>query len=611
MGIHDIRSTLKHVNEKTKKRPIYIGFSMGTTGFYIYSSTFPDEAKAHVKGMIALAPVINYKGIKSLIRITAMPPIWPILRYLTYLLWNGELLPNPSNYMWPFIKSSLGMYAFQTALNLFFGFDYKQMDALTYPVFPTHSLDSVGVEAYGHYVQIYQSGVFRNYDHGEGKNFEIYGQKHPPAYNLSKVSVPVALYVGKNDILATTASAEQLYSELPDGSRCGYRLVEFRKWNHVDFLIAKDVNRWGFFAEEHYLTTEDGYKILVERAYYKNNTGTPVVIVHGIAMNSLGFVNRGNISLAYLLGRLGYDVWLVNYRGTWYSKDHVNLSPKDPNYWSFRSITRIGKQTFSINEMGIHDIRSTLKHVNGKTKRKAIYIGYSMGTTGFYIYSTTFPDEAKAYVKGMIGLAPVINFKGTRSLFKVTTAPKIWQTLRSLIYSLWKGEILPGLSRYLKPLITTSTGMYGIQTIANLIFGDDYHQMDPLRYPVFATQLIDSMAVEVYGHYVQIGKSGVFRNYDHGWRKNMDIYGQMDPPAYNLSKVPVPVALYVGKNDILATPTNAKQLYSELPESSRCGYHSIEFPKWNHIDFLIAKDIMTYLYKHVFDKINQMDKENC
>lgn len=83
--------------------------------------------------------------------------------------------------------------------------------------------------------------------------------------------------------------------------------------------------------------------------------------------------------------------------------------------------------------MGIYDIRSALEHVHDKTKKKAIYVGYSMGTTGFYIYSTTFPSESRSYVKGMIGLAPVINYKGIRSLLMVMTDP-LWSIVKVRTY---------------------------------------------------------------------------------------------------------------------------------------------------------------------------------
>lgn len=49
----------------------------------------------------------------------------------------------------------------------------------------------------------------------------------------------------------------------------------------------------------------------------------------------------------------------------------------------------------------------------------------------------------------------------------------------------------------------------------------------------------------------------------------------------------------------------------EIRPAVRCGYHVVEFEKWSHIDFLVAKDIMYYLYRHVIDKIAQIDSGKC
>ena len=48
--------------------------------------------------------------------------------------------------------------------------------------------------------------------------------------------------------------------------------------------------------------------------------------------------------------------------------------------------------------------------------------------------------------------------------------------------------------------------------------------------------------------------TGDFAAYDHG-KDNMDIYGTIDPPLYLPQKVTVPVSLYWGLNDWLASPT--------------------------------------------------------
>ena len=42
--------------------------------------------------------------------------------------------------------------------------------------------------------------------------------------------------------------------------------------------------------------------------------------------------------LAFVLSDLGYDVWLINARGFYYSLKRRNLSTHDNVYWDFRQI---------------------------------------------------------------------------------------------------------------------------------------------------------------------------------------------------------------------------------------------------------------------------------
>lgn len=46
------------------------------------------------------------------------------------------------------------------------------------------------------------SGEFRQFDFGEEKNMDLYGQATPPRYNMSLITTPVALFYSDNDKLA-------------------------------------------------------------------------------------------------------------------------------------------------------------------------------------------------------------------------------------------------------------------------------------------------------------------------------------------------------------------------------------------------------------------------
>ena len=65
-----------------------------------------------------------------------------------------------------------------------------------------------------HFGQYIKTGEFKQFDYGERKNMVIYGQKTPPIFNLSNITFPVHLYVGKYDKLADTDDAKHLFEEL-------------------------------------------------------------------------------------------------------------------------------------------------------------------------------------------------------------------------------------------------------------------------------------------------------------------------------------------------------------------------------------------------------------
>lgn len=72
MGKYDLPAVLTFIGEQTNKTGeiIYIGHSMGTTMFFVYSSLYKNATRT-VKMMVALAPVAFMSEVQSPIRYLA------------------------------------------------------------------------------------------------------------------------------------------------------------------------------------------------------------------------------------------------------------------------------------------------------------------------------------------------------------------------------------------------------------------------------------------------------------------------------------------------------------------------------------------------------------
>lgn len=181
------------------------------------------------------------------------------------------------------------------------------------------------------------------------------------------------------------------------------------------FLKVDLIQKYGYPAEEHKVTTEDGYILTLHRIPHgkdgpaRKQRGVAFV-QHGILSSSIDWAIPGpEKGIAYLLAERGYDVWLGNARGNTYSKQHVNMSNTDKEFWDF-----------SWHEIGAIDLPTMIDYVLEQTGvEKVQYIGHSQGTTAFYVMASTRP-EYNDKIRAQFSLAPIAYMSHmTSPLFQV------------------------------------------------------------------------------------------------------------------------------------------------------------------------------------------------
>lgn len=100
------------------------------------------------------------------------------------------------------------------------------------------------------------------------------------------------------------------------------------------------------------MVTEDGYILTVHRIPSYAAQPHVVFLQHGLMSSSADWVLTGpDHALAFLLADAGYDVWMGNFRGNTYSRDHMQQDISPTKYW-------VG---WHKGEQGVHILDSLLK----------------------------------------------------------------------------------------------------------------------------------------------------------------------------------------------------------------------------------------------------------
>ncbi|KAG5310984.1 LIPG lipase, partial [Acromyrmex insinuator] len=280
------------------------------------------------------------------------------------------------------------------------------------------------------------------------------------------------------------------------------------------------VERYDYIAEEHYITTEDGYNLVIHRMpgtpLYVGQKQRPVVFLKGgiFSSSDIWVLFGFGRDLPFLLADEGYDVWLGNSRGNTYCRSHVKLSPQNKNFWRY-----------SYHEIGTKDLPVVIDY--------KIKLGICL--VPIAIWKETIPSLE--YFHKMI-----LNFKVKRyqNYIKIYFTYKFYEKnavctvtllLRLPAMFLIAGSDPAQLNTLIKTLF--------LQTIIPILLS---------YYPAGSSvQLLDY----IQDHYIQNMIIKKFQAYDYGYFDNYKQYGQIMPIIYDLNKVTVPLAIYYSTNDLI------------------------------------------------------------
>ncbi|XP_014224527.1 lipase 3-like [Trichogramma pretiosum] len=373
-----------------------------------------------------------------------------------------------------------------------------------------------------------------------------------------------------------------------------------------DFIHALDfvalVNNFGYPAEEHRVTTADGYKLRIHRIpgspRNRQAFGKPVVFLqHGVLGSSDMWVLMGpNRDLAYILADAGYDVWLGNVRGNTYGRSHKRFSPEyNREFWQF-----------SYHEMAMHDIPTSIDYILHKTNQSYLsYVGHSMGTTISYALLSTRP-EYNQKINLVISLAPVAFWREPMRPF-ISFLKKNSPFIKELVTKAKINELFP-LTTASAHLARASCGDGSIlqQICAGFVYllsGPNPDQLELSLLAYIFSYFPAGASTKTLMHFSQNIISGDFRAYDYGKVRNLARYKNEIPPSYNIKRIAAPVALIYGRGDSLVSPSYPYDLAKKLPNVVTV--EPVPHKKFSHMDFLYSKDIKVLLNDRILNLINR------
>ncbi|XP_035703693.1 gastric triacylglycerol lipase isoform X2 [Folsomia candida] len=244
MGIYDLPAIVEMVTDKTGNRAMYyVGHSMGTSMLTVMLTERP-EYNDRILTAFLLSPAIQFGHTAQ--------PLRKFTRFSNYFQYffnkflkgkfeAGKMIEQYTSKPPGFLCTSRRDACDFCGNFMYLGFGYNgpQMNYTTLSILLGAFPDTMSTKTWTHFVQLINTDKFCQFNYGfKSTNREKYGMDNPPCYNLVKVSAPIVMFWGQNDIFVKPQDAAKTASKFPKGALKEFIKVEDRLFSHIDFAMA-------------------------------------------------------------------------------------------------------------------------------------------------------------------------------------------------------------------------------------------------------------------------------------------------------------------------------------------------------------------------------------
>ncbi|XP_057431460.1 triacylglycerol lipase 2-like isoform X1 [Lotus japonicus] len=363
-----------------------------------------------------------------------------------------------------------------------------------------------------------------------------------------------------------------------------------------DGICKTMVETQGYNCEEHTVTTQDGYILSLQRMPEgrsgKKADKPPVLLQHGVLNDAITWLfNSPEESLAFILADNGFDVWLVNSRGTKYSSKHKTLSPNDKAYWDW-----------SWDELASYDLSASVQYVYNQTGHKLHYAAHSLGT--LMALAALSEGQLLSMVRSAALLSPIAH------LDQITSWPKKLAAdvfLANDVYWLGIYEFIPNGNAASKCIEEICHTLHlDCSNLMDLFIGP-YCCVNSSKIDVLLDHEPQPTSTKTLIHLSQMVRTGKIAKYDYGDPgQNMQHYGQPVPPVYDMTKIPneFPLFLSYGGQDMLSDVQDVQVLLNDLKDHDGDKLVVVFREDYSHADFVLGVNANELVYDPLMDFFN-------